>query len=74
MTRIFIDTEFGTAKFADRKALLKALRLAGLKVSQVRFVSEVAWGDDTHQVYTYSPGCFRYNAEAAQNLYDGGTQ
>jgi len=74
MTRIFVETEFGTAEYTDRKALLKALRLAGLKVKALRFVNEVAWGDDTHQVHTYSPGCFRYNAEAAQNLYDGGTQ
>ena len=74
MTRIFIETEFGTAEYPDRKALLKALRLAGLKVKALRFVNEVAWGDDLHQVYSYSPTSFRYKAEAAEALYDGGTQ
>ena len=72
MTMIFIETAYGTAEYPDRKALLKALRVVGLKVKALRFVNEVAWGDEIHQAFSYLPTSFRYNAEAARVI--GGTQ
>jgi len=73
-TKIFVETEFGTAEFvgvspeAADKVLKSKLRKIHLSIKKLNFHRETGWGDELHVLYGYMPTRPGYDREKAQVL------
>ena len=79
-TRIFVETEFGTAEFAGAspetadKALKSKLRRIKLSIKKLRFYREIGYGDELHVLYGYMPTRPGYDHEKAETLTKKGAE